>query len=132
MRRKKFIDCSARRSTLLSFFFFSFFLVEDSTPSEKKTVKNEYGDGLIDEEEPGIKRSSSIGAAAKKLPGGGMGFGNLINQNILAGKKLKKVHQDDRKETKSKTEEASASTSEPPSKPSFGKTKAPMVGFLFV
>lgn len=100
--------------------------VEDSTPSEKKTVKNEYGDGLIDEEEPGIKRSSSIGAAAKKLPGGGMGFGNLINQNILAGKKLKKVHQDDRKETKSKTEEASAPTSEPPSKSSFGKTKAPM------
>ena len=58
-----------------------------------------------------------------------MGFGNLINQNILAGKKLKKVHQDDRKETKSKTEEASASTSEPPSKSSFGKTKAPMVRF---
>ena len=130
LRRKKCIDCSARRSTLMS--FFSFFVVEDSTPPEKKTVKNEYGDGLIDEEEPGIKRSSSIGAAAKKLPGGGMGFGNLINQNILAGKKLKKVHQDDRKETKSKTEEASAPTSEPPSKSSFGKTKAPMVGFLFV
>ena len=113
-------------------FFFPFFLVEDATPSDKKTGKNEYGDGLIDEEEIGIKRSSSIGAAAKKLPAGGMGFGNLINQNILAGKKLKKVHQDDKKETKSKTEEALAPTSEPPSKSSFGKTKAPFVGFLFV
>lgn len=116
----------------LNVFLFSFLLVEDATPCEKKAAKNESVDGFIDEEEPGIKRSSSIGAAAKKLPGGGMGFGNLINPNILAEKKLKKVHQDEKKETKSKTDEALAPTTESPSKPPFGKTKAPLVGFLFV
>ena len=84
---------------------------------------------MIDEEETGITtRHSSIGAAAKKLPGGGMGFGNLINPNILAGKKLKKVHHDEKREKKGKPEEEnSVPSTEPPSKPSTVKTKTPVV-----
>ena len=80
---------------------------------------------MIDEEDTGItKRHSSFGAAAKKLPGGGMGFGNLINPNILAEKKLKKVHHDEKKEKKGKSEleENSAPVTEPSK-----KTKAPVV-----
>ena len=57
-----------------------------------------------------------------------MGFGNLINHNnfILAEKKLKKVHQDEKRENKGKTEEAFVPTTEP-SKPSLVKTKTPVV-----
>lgn len=95
------------------------------TPKEA-TPRNEHVDGLIDEEENVMKRTSSIGAAAKKLPGGGMGFGNLINPNILAEKKLKKVHHDDKREKKSKPEEKSSVPRAEPSKPSTVKTKAPV------
>ncbi|XP_068755634.1 uncharacterized protein [Montipora capricornis] len=99
----------------------------ETSPLEKKTTRNEVVDGLHvnDDEESGIKRSSNFGAAAKKLPGGGMGFGNLINPNILAEKKLKKVHQDEKRENKGKTEEAFVPTTEP-SKPSLVKTKTPV------
>ena len=55
-----------------------------------------------------------------------MGFGNLINPNILAEKKLKKVHQDEKRENKGKTEETFVPTTEP-SKPSLVKTKTPVV-----
>ena len=44
----------------------------------------EHVDDLSAKEEPEIKRSSSVGASSKKLPGGGMGFGNLISADILA------------------------------------------------
>ena len=89
--------------------------------------RNEHVDGLIDEEDTAIKRTSSIGAAAKKLPGGGMGFGNLINPNILAEKKLKKVHHDDKREKKSKPEEKSSVPPAEPNKSPTVKTKAPVV-----
>ncbi|XP_068698264.1 uncharacterized protein [Montipora foliosa] len=99
----------------------------ETSPLEKKTTRNEVVGGLHvnDDEESGIKRTSNFGAAAKKLPGGGMGFGNLINPKILAEKKLKKVHQDEKRENKGKTEEAFVSTTEP-SKPSLVKTKTPV------
>ncbi|XP_068755636.1 CD2-associated protein-like [Montipora capricornis] len=102
-------------------------LSEETSPLEKKTTRNEVVDGLHvnDDEESGIKRSSSFGAAAKKLPGGGMGFGNLINPNILAEKKLKNVHEDEKRESKGKTEEAFVLTTKP-SKPSLVKTKTPV------
>lgn len=103
----------------------TFYVAEEATP------RNEHVDGLIDEEENVMKRTSSIGAAAKKLPGGGMGFGNLINPNILAEKKLKKVHHDDKREKKSKPEEKSSIPRAEPSKPSTVKTKAPVVRKLF-
>ena len=55
-----------------------------------------------------------------------MGFGNLINPNILADKKLKKVHQDEKRENNGKTEEAFVATTKP-SKSSLVKTKKPVV-----
>ena len=79
----------------------------------------EHLDGLLDEEEAEIKRSSSVGASSKKLPGGGMGFGNLISADILAEKRLKKVHHDDKKE------KSSVLHAEPSKSPSTVKTKAP-------
>lgn len=82
----------------------------------------EHLDGLLDEEEAEIKRSSSVGASSKKLPGGGMGFGNLISADILAEKRLKKVHHDDKKEKK---EKSSVLHAEPSKSPSTVKTKAP-------
>lgn len=82
----------------------------------------EHVDGLLDEEEAEIKRSSSVGASSKKLPGGGMGFGNLISADILAEKRLKKVHHDDKKEKK---EKSSVLHAEPSKSPSTVKTKAP-------
>ena len=90
--------------------------VEATAPSA------EHLDGLLDEEEPEIKRSSSVGASSKKLPGGGMGFGNLISADILAEKRLKKVHHDDKKEKK---EKSSVLHAEPSKSPSTVKTKAP-------
>lgn len=54
--------------------------------------------GTADDEDTGLdKRHSSIGKS-KHLFGGGMGFGNLINAGILAEKKLKKVHHDEKKD----------------------------------
>ena len=94
---------------------------------EKETISPEHVDGTTDEEEPEMKRHSSIGAASKKLPGGGMGFGNLINPNILAEKKLKKVHHDEKREKKAKPEEKSSVTTTEPSKPTTVKTKTPVV-----
>ena len=53
-----------------------------------------------------------------------MGFGNLINANILAEKKLKKVHPDEKKEKKDKFEERNVSAE--PSK-TVAAAKAPLV-----
>jgi len=98
----------------------------EAAPSEKETASSEHLDGTLENEEPETKRRSSFGAAAKKLPGGGMGFGNLINPNILAEKKLKKVHHDER-DKKGKPEEKKSVPASEPSKPSTVKTKAPAV-----
>ena len=51
-----------------------------------------------------------------------MGFGNLISADILAEKRLKKVHHDDKKEKK---EKSSVLHAEPSKSPSTVKTKAP-------
>ena len=83
----------------------------------------EHLDGLLDEEEAEIKRSSSVGASSKKLPGGGTGFGNLISADILAEKTLKKVHHDDKREEKEKSFVFHA---EPSKSSSTVKTKAPV------
>ena len=79
-------------------------------------------DDLSYEEEPEIKRFPSVGASSKKLPGGGMGFGSLISVGILAEKRLKKVHHDDKIE---KNEKSSVLLAEPRKSPSTKKTKAP-------
>jgi len=52
-----------------------------------------------------------------------MGFGNLINPNILAEKKLKKVHHDEKKD---KSEEKNVHTDVGKSEET-GKTKTPLV-----
>ena len=82
----------------------------------------EHVDDLSYEEEPEIKRFPSVGASSKKLPGGGMGFGNLISVDILAEQRLKKVHHDDKKEKKEKSSVLHAELSK---SPSTVKTKAP-------
>ena len=82
----------------------------------------EHVDDLSAKEEPEIKRSSSVGASSKKIPGGGMGlYGNLAD--ILAEKRLKKVHHDDKREKK---EKSSVLHAEPSMSPSTVKTKAPV------
>ena len=82
----------------------------------------EHVDDLSCEEKPEIKRFPSVGASSKKLPGGGMGFGNLISADILAEiRRLKKVHHDDKKE---KNEKSSVLHAEPSKSPSTKKTKA--------
>ena len=83
----------------------------------------EHVDDLSAKEEPEIKRSSSVGASSKKLPGGGMGFGNLILADILAEITLKKVHHDDKREEK---EKSSVPHAEPSKSSSTVKTKAPV------
>ena len=83
----------------------------------------EHVDDLLHEEEPELKRFPSVGASSKKLPGGGMGFGNLISADILAEKRLKKVHHDDKKEKK---EKSSVLHTEPSKSPPTKKTKAPV------
>ena len=104
---------------------FVFALAVEAALPAKEVPSSENVDGFFDEEEVEVKRHPSVGASAKKLPGGGMGFGNLINANILAEKKLKKVHHDVKGEKKAKPEEKGSVTSAEPSKPSTTKTKAP-------
>ena len=82
----------------------------------------EHVDDLPYQKEPEIKRFLSVGASSKKLPGGGMGFGNLMSADILAEKRLKKVHHDDKREKK---EKSSVLHAEPSESPSTKKTKAP-------
>ena len=54
--------------------------------------------GTGDDDDSGLNRRHSSIGKSKNLLGGGMGFGNLINPNILAEKRLKKVHHDEKKD----------------------------------
>lgn len=107
------------------YFLISAFLEEALAP-EKEAVGGEERAGATEDDDAGInKRHSSIGKS-KNLLGGGMGFGNLINPNILAEKKLKKVHHDEKKEKKEKSEEKNI-PSDTGKGAATGKTKAPLV-----
>lgn len=100
--------------------------LEEAVPPEKEAVGSEDRAGMADDDDTGLnKRHSSIGKS-KNLPGGGMGFGNLINANILAEKKLKKVHHDEKKEKKDKPEEKNVFTDVGKGEAT-GKAKAPLV-----
>ena len=55
-----------------------------------------------------------------------MGFGNLISADILAEKRLKKVHHDEKKEKKDKPEERNV-PAEPNKAAATAKGKAPVV-----
>ena len=57
-----------------------------------------------------------------------MGFGNLINPNILAEKRLKKVHHDEKKD---KPEEKNVLTDVGKGEVT-GKTKTPLVRLYFL
>ena len=57
-----------------------------------------------------------------------MGFGNLVNPNILAEKRLKRVQHDEKKEKKDKPEEKNTPTEAgKAATAAAGKTKAPLV-----
>ena len=72
-------------------------LLEEALPLKKEAPGSDDRAGTVDDDDSGLdKRHSSIGKS-KHLFGGGMGFGNLINAGILAEKKLKKVHRDEKK-----------------------------------
>lgn len=76
---------------------------------------------MADDDDSGAnKRHSGLGKP-KSLFGGGMGFGNLINPNILAEKRLKKVHHDEKKD---KPEEKNVPTDVGKGEVT-GKTKTP-------
>ena len=62
----------------------------------------------VDQEDGDNKRHSGI-LPSKKLPGGAVGFGNLINPDMLA-KRLNKVHHDEKKEEKNEKMEVEKST----------------------
>ena len=104
------------------FVFFSSFL-EEELPREKGASGSEDRAATAGDDDSGLeKRHSSIGKS-KNLFGGGMGFGNLVNPNILAEKRLKKVHHD---ETKEKPEEKNVLTDVGKSEVT-GKTKTALV-----
>ncbi|KAL9968627.1 hypothetical protein ACROYT_G020739 [Oculina patagonica] len=100
---------------------------KEAAPPEKETVGGEDRAEAVEDDDTGInKRHSSIGKS-KNLFGGGMGFGNLINPNILAEKRLKKVHHDEKKEKKEKPEEKNVPTDiGKGTAAAIGKTKAPL------
>ena len=60
-----------------------------------------------------------------------MGFGNLISADILAEKRLKKVHHDEKKEKKDKPEERNV-PAEPSKAAATAKGKAPVVRQLLI
>ena len=108
---------------LLCFFFF-----EEELPREKEASGSEERAATAGDDDSGLeKRHSSIGKS-KNLFGGGMGFGNLVNPNILAEKRLKKVHHD---ETKDKPEEKNVLTDVGKGEVT-GKTKTALVGQHFL
>ena len=97
--------------------------LEEAVPAEKEASASEDRAGAADDDDTGMnKRHSSIGKS-KNLFGGGMGFGNLINPNILAEKRLKKVHHDEKKD---KPEEKTVHTDAGKGEVT-GKTKTPLV-----
>lgn len=107
---------------------------EDVTPNQDKPAQiqtekeppvsqGRTGAAAVEDDDTGINKRHSSTGKAKQLPGGGMGFGNLINANILAEKKLKKVHPDEKKEKKDKFEERNVSAE--PSK-TVAAAKAPL------
>ena len=97
-------------------------------PPEKEVSGSEDRAGTADDDDTGLnKRHSSIGKS-KNLLGGGMGFGNLINPNILAEKRLKKVHHDEKKD---KPEEKNVLTDVGKGEVT-GKTKTPLVDYIFL
>lgn len=95
--------------------------LEEAVPPEKEASGSEDRAGMADDDDSGAnKRHSGLGKP-KSLFGGGMGFGNLINPNILAEKRLKKVHHDEKKD---KPEEKNVPTDVGKGEVT-GKTKTP-------
>lgn len=104
--------------------------LEEVAAPEKEAVGGEEKAGAAaDDDDSGMdKRHSSIGKSSKHLFGGGMGFGNLINADILAEKRLKKVHHDEKKpEKKEKASEEKNIPTAASKSTAVGKTKALLV-----
>lgn len=123
------------QSTLIDrqcIFFLMSASLEEVTAPEKEAVGGEEKPGAAaaaaDDDDSGMnKRHPSAGKSSKHLFGGGMGFGNLINADILAEKRLKKVHHDEKKpEKKEKASEENVPTASSKGT-AIGKTKAPLV-----
>ena len=102
-----------------NFYWFSFISAE----KEPTVSHGRLGVAVLEDHDAGINKRHSGVEKAKQLPGGGMGFGNLVNPDILA-KKLKKVHHDEKKEKKDKLEDKNV-----PAEPSktAATAKAPFV-----
>ena len=88
--------------------------LEEAAPPEKEASGSD---------DIGLSKIHSRIRKSKKLRGGGMEFGNLINPNILAEKRLKKVHLDIKKD---KSEEKNVLTDVGKGEVT-GKTKTPLV-----
>ena len=88
--------------------------LEEAAPPEKEASGSD---------DIGLSKIHSRIGKSKNLLEGGMGFGNLINPNILAGKRLKKVHLDKKMD---KPEEKNVLTDVGKGEVT-GKTKTPLV-----
>lgn len=71
---------------------------KEAVPPEKEASGSEDRAEMADDDDTGLNKRHSSTGKMKNLLGGGMGFGNLINPNILAEKRLKKVHHDEKKD----------------------------------